>query len=473
MRQAAALALATIAVGCPGPILEHDASALDAATAPDTRLDAAAIAEPDVGVEDAGVGGSPTDVGADAGGSDFDSTLAAMERCDATEIERVMHDVAWGAGWPLAGEGRWLFATRQEDRPSSANLVGDLNAWDTSRFPARRCPDGVHFWVLIRDADLTGAALGSKYKWFVADDASYRAPDEATQYGFDDFGRFGWVRAPRDLPHLEQFPAFESAYLRDTRSFRAYLPAGLEPHGASARTARTLLLHDGQNVFDPEAFFGGWRVDRALASRPDVVAVAVGNAADRMDACTHVRDAIGQGPIGGHPGHYPALPEAAGLPFFRARYGIRAEGASLMVAGSSLGGLVTVHAARSDFASMGCGAALSSTLGWGSLDARAGGSSTLIASWSGLHAPLYLDSGGAVSGACRDADGDGIEDDGDDSDNYCVNLQMVRVLETAGYVRGTSLVYAWDPGAPHNEAAWASRIGDALDACSAMGWRAS
>ncbi len=472
MRRATTLALAAVAMGCPGPSVEPDVGALDAAWAQDSGLDAPLSDAPDARLEDAAADGRFTDVGVDAGRDEFEETLAVLEGCAGAEVERVMHDVAWGAGWPLGADGRWLFVTRQEDRPASVSLVGDLDAWDTSRFPARRCPDGVHFWVLVRDEDLSAPALGSKYKWFVADDASYRAPDEATQYGYDGFGRFGWVRAPRDVPHLEQFPAFESAHLGGTRSFRAYLPAGLEPHGARARTVRTLLLHDGQNVFHPDAFFGGWQVDRALASRPDVIALAVDNAADRMDAYTHTADDLGDGPIGGRADDYLALLEGEALPFFRARYGIIAEGASLMVAGSSLGGLVTLHAARSDFAGMGCGAALSSTLGWGSIDARVGGASTLIASWSGLHSPLYLDSGGSVSGACRDADGDGIEDDADDSDNYCVNVQMARVLEAAGYARGSSLVYAWDPGALHNEAAWAARIGDALDACTLLGWRA-
>lgn len=460
-----------LASGCESPIVEPDATVGSDAGPRDSGPDAGEA--PDAAPGDGGTDVGASDAGADAGAAgDFETVRAALERCDGAEIDRVMHEVAWAGGWPLQGEGRWLFATRLEDEPPAASLVGDLDAWDVTRLPARRCPDGAHFWLLVEDASLSAPAVGSKYKWYVPEDGSYRAPDEATQYGYDEFGRFGWVRATGDVAHLEQFPAFESAHLDAPRTFRAFLPAGLAPHGARAGSARTLLLHDGQNVFHPDAFFGGWRVDEALASRVDVVAIAVDNAPDRMDAYTHVPDDLGDGPIGGRADDYLALLEDEALPFFRARYGIVASGRSLMVAGSSLGGLVTLHAARRDLAEMGCGAALSSTLGWGSIDARAGGASTLIADWRGLHAALYVDSGGDVSGACRDGDGDGIEDDGDDSDNHCVNVQMVRVLEAAGYVRGSTLVYAWAPGAPHNEAAWAARIGDALDACSAMGWAA-
>ncbi|MBN8613761.1 MAG: hypothetical protein J0L92_24405 [Deltaproteobacteria bacterium] len=407
----------------------------------------------------------------DAATRDLDAVVAELASCDPTRFDRALHEIAWSEGWPLEGEGRWLFATRLEGSVPSASLVGDLGDWDTTRWPATRCGDGSRFYVVIDEATTTSSPVGSKYKWYVARDDAYLVPPEATQYGYDEFGRFGWVRAPRDVAHLEQFPAFVSAHLSDPRAFRAYVPAGFEPHGTSARAARTLLLHDGQNVFHPDAFFGGWHVDEALAARgTDVIALAIDNAPDRMDAYTQVADDLGGGAIGGRADDYLALLEDEALPFFRARYGIVARGRSLMIAGSSLGGLVTLHAAQRDVASMGCGAAMSSTVGWGSIASSARGDTAIVETWRGVHAALYLDSGGGVTGACRDSDADGVQDDADDSDNYCVNLQLLDVLERAGYARGTSLTYAWQEGAPHNEAAWASRIGDALDACARMGW---
>lgn len=466
-----AIALVLLA-GCGGGSGD-DAGVLDAGV---DRLDASI---PDVGAD-----GSGTDVGTDAAGSfdaaptldagnRFEDVVGAVTSCDAARFDAMLHDVAWAEGWPLRGEGRWLFATVLDDAPPSASVVGDLEGWDTTRAPATRCADGRRFYALVDDAVLTAPAEGSKYKWYVARDDSYRAPAEATQYGYDAFGRFGWVRAPRDVAHLEQFPDFASRHLAAPRAFRAFVPAGFVARSAEAGRVRTLLLHDGQNVFHPDAFFGGWRVDEALEARgADVIAIAVDNADDRMDAYTQVSDDIGSGPIGGRADEYLALLRDEALPFFRARYGIVAEGRSLMVAGSSLGGLVTLYAAEHDLASMGCGAALSSTVGWGSIAPRASGHLALVETWTGLHAPLYVDTGGSVSGACLDADADGVEDDGDDADNYCVNLQMVSVLEAAGYARGATLRYAWQEGAPHNEAAWASRIGDAIDACASMGWRA-
>lgn len=411
-------------------------------------------------------GGAPVDAGAER----FDTVLAALERCDAGAFDEAMQDVAWHEGWPLHVGTRWLFATRFSEAVAGTSLVGDVNGWDTTRWPGTRC-DGRRYFVALNEAEFGAAAEGAKYKWFVVADGSYRPPNEATQYGYDEFGRFGWVRAARGVAHLEQFPGLASAALPAPRALRVYVPAGFEPGGGAA--TRTLLLHDGQNVFHPDAAFGGWRVDEALRVRgSDIVAVAIDNAIDRMDAYTQISDDIGDGPVGGQAHAYLALVRDQALPFVRARYGIAAEGPSLMMAGSSLGGLVTLVAAHDGLSSVGCAAAMSSTVGWGSIAPAAPPGRTLLHTWRGVHAPLYLDTGGSVAGACRDSDADGVDDDGEDSDNYCVNVQLRGVLERAGYVRGTNLHYRWAEGARHDEAAWAARIGEAIDVCTAMGWSA-
>jgi hypothetical protein len=353
--------------------------------------------------------------------------------------------------------------------------VSDLNGWSTSSHPAARSATGRHHFVVVDERDFAAAPEGAKYKWLLGAD-DYQPPLEATAYGFDAFGRFGWVRPDPAAPHLEQFPNLRSAHLDPPRALRAYLPAGFVPGSAAAARARTLLVHDGQNVFHPDAFFGGWRLDEALADPrfTDVVVLAVDNAEDRMDAYTHVADDIGAGAeVGGRAGDYLALLEDEALPFFRARYGVVASGDSLAMMGSSLGGLVTAYAALVRPALFGCGAALSPTMGWGSI--RPGPSDTLMQRWPALgHGPtaLYLDSGGGVTGACTDFDGDGVEDDGDDADNYCVTVQLRDLLDGLGYDFGVDLAHWHEAGASHDEAAWAARVPGALAACSAMGWSA-
>lgn len=439
-----------VSLGLLGCEATEDAGLVDAPSPVDARtlLDASS--------------GSDAPLSSDAGVGVIDTWIALLEAGDAAVIERAMHAQAWAGGWPIQEDGRWLFVSRQSDRPAQVSLVGEINGWATSRNLASRSSDGLFHWVVIATSSFTSPALGAKYKWFVAGD--YRAPLEATQYGFDENGRFGWVQAPSDAAHLEQFPDHASAFLSDVRTVRVLVPARFD-----AASARTLLLHDGQNVFHPDAAFGGWRVDAALASRGNVLAVAIDNAPDRMDAYTQVQDDIGGGPIGGRASSYLQLVQSEVLPFVRARYGVAASGHSLAMMGSSLGGLVTLFAASGDFEDMACGAAMSSTVGWGSIADGRSGASTLLLTWRGAPTAVYVDSGGNDGGGCRDSDADGVNDDSDDADNYCVNVQLRDVLNAEGY-SATNLAYAWQMNAGHNEAAWASRVGNALDACGRMGW---
>jgi hypothetical protein len=79
---------------------------------------------------------------------------------------------------------------------------------------------------------------------------------------------------------------------------------------------------------------------------------------------------------------------------------------------------------------------------------------------------VYLDSGG--DGPCADLDDDGIDDDGDGSDNYCENLQLAGVMDAAGWTFDQDLFHWHEPGAPHNEAAWAARVFRPLDLFAAL-----
>jgi predicted alpha/beta superfamily hydrolase len=394
----------------------------------------------------------------------LDDALATLAIGDEAAIEELAREVAWAAGWPMTDGARWLFVTRWDDAAGAVSLVSDVNGWRTGEAAATRA--GAYYYVLLEESAFDVAPEGAKYKWFAA--GVYRAPPEATAYGYDEFGEHGWVAPPVDRPHLERFPDLRSSHLEHPRTLRAYLPAGFVPRSAAASSARVLLLHDGQNVFDPGAPHGGWRVDETLAAGfPDVVALAIDNAPDRMDAYTHVADELGGDEVGGRADDYLDLVTTEALPFFRARYGVAAAGDKLVVAGSSLGGLVSLHAALTRSSLAGYVIAMSPTLGWGSL--APGAMDALIHRWT-THGPVgvYLDSGGG--GTCVDGDGDGVEDDGAGSDNYCVTAQLRDHLDALGYDLGVDLWHWHEPDAPHAESAWAARLPRALDACEAAGW---
>lgn len=446
-----------------------DASVGDASLDANANLDSSVE---DASVEDASVDASAdASAASDAGALDrYDEVLATLRgESDPAALDALLVDVGRREGWPLVSGDRWLFATRWA--ATGVAWVGDPNAWDPSANVAETAPSGVHHFAEVRIAT---APRGAKYKWWSA--SVFRAPPESTVYGEDEFGEHGYVAPPTDRAFFERFPGFVAEGVQ-ARWIRARVPADFAwaaGRGSFAeRAVRTLLLHDGQNVFLSGGPFGSWRVDETLeASFDDVLAVAVDNGPDRFETYTPVPDDIGSGAVGGGADAYLALLEGEVLPFVRARYDVRASGDSLAIAGSSLGGLVSLYAAYARPELARCAAGLSSTLGWGAF-AR-DGSGTLVRRWSTDGATsVYLDSGGGLdSGACADADADGVFEDSDDRDNYCVTVQLRDRLVSLGYELGADLHYHHAPGAPHAEAAWAARVSRFLDACVTGGWRA-
>ena len=320
-------------------------------------------------------------------------------------------------------------------------------------------------------------AAGAKYKW--TDGTNWATGSTATAYFWDNEGRFGYVAPPTDARWAEQVPDMVTDEMPLPRTLRALLPPGFSPGSADAADARTLLMHDGQNLFDPESF-ANWQMDAQLDSDPafaDVVLLSVDNTADRLDVYGHVVDRpFGNGvSYGGRSADYIGALQDVVLPHFRERYGIEAAGDSLMVAGSSMGGLVSLQIARVWDGQLGCAAALSPTLAWGAFDPDSDGSQALVNLWAGApghgQTPLFLYSGG-FEATCVDTDGDGVVEDSDDQDNYCVTNQLRDALFGLGYVSEVDLWHWWEPGAQHVEPAWRAQVARMLTSCSQSGWSA-
>ncbi len=155
--------------------------------------------------------------------------------------------------------------------------------------------------------------------------------------------------APERVGSLEHYPDMRSAFLPHAHDIVVFLP----PDYASTpdRSYPVLYLHDGQNVFDdlPMSPFGvQWGIDttaRALihaAVIEPIIIVAVGNAGrDRIDEYTPTRDSAHD--AGGLADRYGRMMVFEIKPFIDRLYRTRQGATDTGMAGSSLGGLLTLH----------------------------------------------------------------------------------------------------------------------------------
>jgi len=336
-------------------------------------------------------------------------------------------------GLPVAtANGGFLFACLCG--PGSWNLVGDHNAWADDPMAT----SGPLWWA---EAEVP-APDGSLYKFHEAADDLYIADPLGRRYGFDDFGQFSLVRAT--ATHFERWYALADAGLTP-RDLQVYVPTG-------GLFTHALYAHDGQNLFDPSAPFGYWELQKTVP--PNMLVVGIDNTPARMDEYTHVPDIIDVDELGGQGEAYADFVDGVVRPRMEAAYGPAAVVGTM---GSSLGGLISLVLAdrfpdRYDMA-----ISMSGTVGWGSIGLH---NETIIERYAGAGKrdfAIYVDSGGG--GTCGDADKDGIDDDDPQaSDNFCENAQLHALLTDLGYVEGADLWYVYEPGAPHNEAAWSNRV---------------
>ena len=358
-------------------------------------------------------------------------TLIPMANPSSAVVDAVLEGVAAGCGWPIeAGNGAMLFACNCGNGDWS--VAGDFDDWHGQAM----IKNGALHWAEVEVPSPTDAG----YK--LTNGTDWRADPWARRYLYDSNGELSLVRA--EQAHLERWPGFEAAGLR-SRSVRVWVPE----HG---QFDRILYAHDGQNLFDPGAMWGGWRMQEALPE--GILVVANDNTADRMEEYTHVQDRIHGAWYGGEGDTYAAFVHEQLRPWAEQTYGAAGMHGLL---GSSLGGLISLHIAQRYPGEYRFAASMSGTLGWGSIGAT---NETMIERYAAAGhqaTALYLDSGG--SGSCYDSDGDGIQDDDpSSSDNYCETNQLADTLAGLGYQYEQDLWHWWEPGAEHNELAWAERV---------------
>ncbi|MER2561697.1 MAG: alpha/beta hydrolase-fold protein [Myxococcaceae bacterium] len=240
---------------------------------------------------------------------------------------------------------------------------------------------------------------------------------------------------------------FRSAALNNSRGVWVYLPPTYLEN--TTFRAPVVYMHDGQNLFDGSAAFGGveWQVDETMNRTANdgfiAEAIVVGpeNTAARIDEYTPTSTTQYGG---GQGATYLRFLVDELKPAVDREYRTRPERESTVVIGSSLGGLISMYAGVQKPEVFGNVGAMSPSTWW---DNR-----WILGSVAGLRAaPLrpvkvYVDSGNA----------------GNSMDDVTNTAELAQAWRDRGYADDVTLKYVVQNGASHSEAYWAQRLPVAL-----------
>jgi predicted alpha/beta superfamily hydrolase len=248
---------------------------------------------------------------------------------------------------------------------------------------------------------------------------------------------------------IREHRAFSSRFLEHARDVLVYLPPRYETD--SELRYPVLYMHDGQNVFDAATAFIGieWGVDEtaerqiAAGEITPLIIVAVANSPARVTEYTPVADANRGG--GGAAVYGRFLTEEL-KPFIDRTYRTLPEAAHTGVAGSSLGGLVSLHLALAHAETFGRIGAVSPSVHWAGEEIVA-----RVAQRGHTGARIWVDMGTSEGRTAEE------------SARAIAAVRRLRdALEGAGWTLGADLHYLEAAGAIHNEAAWAERVAPIL-----------
>lgn len=379
---------------------------------------------------------------------DLIATLDKGEANGEAAIQAFFRDVAYGdRGFPMVETDRICFAYR-DPIGIPLSVAGDFNDWVVGEHDLDYAsPDHDLRYAIVEATGATGL-----YKFVrLRNDPEYFADPWARRFGWDEFGEYSRIDPDDTASYYERWPDFvdgDGSLL--PRDLTVYVPPGTWSEG----DVPVLYMHDGQNLFSPDAFFGGWRVgismDYALgqATIPPTLVVGIDNTQDRFDEYTHVQDDLGGSLVGGKADDYADLIVGDIKPFIDERYPTSTGPSHTAVAGSSLGGLVSLYMGWRHPDVFGAAASMSGTVGWGSFAAGNPTVGELYDETPPTGLRVYVDSGGSPGTGCPNGD----------SDNYCDNVVFADTLRALGWEDGNDLFYVWEDSAGHNEAEWAERL---------------
>ncbi|HEY9721550.1 MAG TPA: alpha/beta hydrolase-fold protein [Oscillatoriaceae cyanobacterium] len=237
-----------------------------------------------------------------------------------------------------------------------------------------------------------------------------------------------------------------SHYLSLKRDLWVYLPPGYGDPANAQKRYPVLYMHDGQNLFDPTAAFGGneWHVDETAqqlitsGAVPPLIIVGVANTAARMDEYTWVPGTVDGQTMGGKGQAYANFLTKELKPLIDRTYRTKPDRDDTGICGSSLGGLIDIYLARYDSAVYGKIGIMSPSVWWDNKAVLG------VVPQMPTNARIWLDIGHDEGDTPQEMLGDARE--------------LEQDLITRGYTAGQNLDYFEDPIGGHNEQAWAYRF---------------
>ncbi len=363
------------------------------------------------GACDGGGGGA----GPDASG---DATVPADTSGPAQVTIRVHYDAGVGHRISLRGDGPGLTWTAGRDCTATPNNIWECTVDDVVQpFEAKPLVDDVTW------------ARGAN--WRVA----AGAPLEVYPHFFATTGR------------LVTIAGVHSTFVTADRDVVLYLPPSYDEN--PTKRYPLVFMHDGQNLFEPALTFGGvaWEIDAAMdtlvgtSGIEEAIIAGVYNTQDRIYEYTPTRDAAYDD--GGGGGLYMRFLIEELKPMLDSTY--RTDGGRAGLAGSSLGGLVSLYGCWGHPEAFDRCGVFSPSLWWDDNSLE-----TAISSDPATPATkpltIYLDSG----------------DSGQSMDGMVDTAAMRDILVGKGFTLGADLHYVLGAGDAHNETAWAARAPNAL-----------
>ena len=400
----------------------------------------------DDSVPDAGTPDSPTGPGGCAPGkAGAPCVLALYDQaaagCDAKALADLTGELDARANTgPLWADGRALFRTQ-----APTFVAGTFNDWSTTALPTKAfCNSSLVIGV--------GPVASGFHTYKLVSGSTWTLDPQNPAFAYDDYaGNPDHKNSVLDTPdsgrgHIEVLGQACSQKLGNCRGVTAYFPPGYDAPAAATTKYPVLFMHDGQNVWDDHTCcFGhtGWEInvtlDAEIAAKhvAPVVVIAADMSTNRnneygLDAATTA--------------DFIDFQVNELQPTYLAK--VRGDG-RVYLAGSSLGGLVSMEIAMKHPQTYTGIACLSSSFWVGQDDHTA--VRDQLPTIGKMPVAIYVDSGGALA-----TDADSAADTAEVRDEL-VQLGWQRG-DSPSCTAGPNAVCYWlEANATHDELAWKAR----------------